>query len=552
MPFTEKIISHIRSRHNQYIVLICLLIASFAATGINPYVVGLNHDDGIYVILGKALSEGHGYRLLNLPTTPYQTKYPVVYPFLISCVWPAADFPDNIFYIKLINIFFLFLILLETYYICLILFDGKKNLAFYTVMLVGMSPWMLLFSINAFSEIPFLFFSLTAALLFALSERKQAQGRGDAVKYALYFFAILSACLAYQTRTFGLALLMACVLYFLVKKKYKTAVLSLLLICVLNLPWIIWTRAHAPSADANPLLHYYTAYSLPTHGLKSFPELMTGFKVIFFANISYLCKYGSEIISCISIILKPLIALVWIIFLAGIWKCLKDGKYLFILLYLAFYIMIYLYVTSLPISRLRYLVPLTPFLFMIFLTGIIAIIEQTKRFRSERPRIYFIALIILFLLPNVAVSAKFIVFSDNKSWDGFKETISWIKENTDQDAVLASSRDPIYYLYTGRKGLMPWFLSGKTFCFPSLKEAKPFFGDPDYSFALLQDLKAGYFIQEPLGDQALKPSMEFYRRMFKGHSDELKPVFVSKDQMHKIYRITGVTQDAYEKTDNVQ
>ncbi len=302
---------HIKQNFNIFVILICFVITIFAATGINREVVGLGHDDGIYVILGKALSEGEGYRLINLPSSPYQAKYPAVYPFLISCVWPAGDFPDNIFYIKLINIFFLFLILLETCYICMALFDGKKNLSFYIVMLTGMSQWVLYFSINAFSEIPFLFFSLTAALLFVLSEKKQMQGRDNSIKYIFYFLAILSASIAYQTRTFGLALLMNCILYFFLKKNYKVAVSSLLLICALNLPWIIWAKAHAPSADSNPLLLYYAGYSLSTIGMDSVLELVSKLKVILFANISYLCKYVPEIISSISTMLKPLADVVY-------------------------------------------------------------------------------------------------------------------------------------------------------------------------------------------------------------------------------------------------
>ena len=536
----SRVISYIKLNHHIYIIITCFVIAIFAATGINREVVGLGHDDGIYVILGKALSEGEGYRLINLPSSPYQAKYPVVYPFLISCVWPAGDFPDNIFYIKLINIFFLFLILLETYYICLALFDGKKNLSFYIVMLAGMSQWMLYFSINALSEIPFLFFSLTAALLFILSGKKQMQGRDNSVKYVFYFFAILSASLAYQTRTSGLALLMACVLYFLLKKSYKAAVLSLLLICALNLPWIIWAKAHAPSANSNPLLLYYTAYSLSTFGTTSVLELVSKLKVILFANISCLCKYVPEIISSISTMLKPLMALVWIIFLVGIRQCLKRGQSLFILLYLALYIMIYLSLPILSVSKFRYLVPLTPFFFMIFFMGIMGVIELAKNFRSKRPRVYFISFIAFLLLPNLAAGTKFIVLSDNKSWDGFKETISWIKKNTDQDAILACSYDPVYYLYTGRKGLRPWFENVGTYYFPSPKEAKPFVGDPGRSFDLLRDLKAGYLIQEPLGGPEGKPVMEFYSDITERYKDELNLVFVSKDQIHRIYQITSV------------
>ncbi len=541
----------LKQNYNIFVILICLAITIFAATGINPDVVGTFPDEGIYLTLGKALSEGRGYRLINLPTSPLQAKYPVVYPFLISCVWPAGDFPDNIFYIKLINIFFLFLILLETYYFCLILFEGNKNISIYVVLLVGMSPWMLYFSISALSEIPFCFFSLSAAFIFALSERKQGQDKGNAVKYALYFFAILSASLAWQTRPFGLALLMACVLYFLVKKNYKTAVLSTLLICALNLPWIIWAKAHAPSADSNPLLLYYTGYSLSTFGTTSVLELMTEFKVILFANISYLCEYVSQIISCISTILKPLMVFVWIIFMAGIQQCFKSGRYLFILFYLALYIMIYLSLPTLPVSKLRYLVPLTPFFFMIFFMGIMAIVEWAKRFQSNRPKIYFISFIIFLLLPNIAMTTSFIITANDKTWDGFIETISWINENTEKDAVIACTYELVYYLYTGRKALKPWFINSKTYYFPSPKEAKPFVGDPDYSFSLLQDLKAGYLIEEPLGGLEKKPVMEFYSEMIKGHNNELKLVFVSNDQLHKVYRITYGMQDACEKAGDI-
>ena len=60
-------------------------------------VCGVYHDDAIYVITGKALAQGYGYRLINLPGSPFQTKYPILYPALLSVIWKIwPAFPENL------------------------------------------------------------------------------------------------------------------------------------------------------------------------------------------------------------------------------------------------------------------------------------------------------------------------------------------------------------------------------------------------------------------------------------------------------------------------
>lgn len=49
-----------------------------------PQVCGAYHDDALYVITAKALAHGQGYRLINLPGAPMQTKYPILYPALLA------------------------------------------------------------------------------------------------------------------------------------------------------------------------------------------------------------------------------------------------------------------------------------------------------------------------------------------------------------------------------------------------------------------------------------------------------------------------------------
>ena len=49
--------------------------------------IGELHDDGIYLISAKSLTDGQGYRILSLPDEPAQTKYPPLYPLYLSTLW---------------------------------------------------------------------------------------------------------------------------------------------------------------------------------------------------------------------------------------------------------------------------------------------------------------------------------------------------------------------------------------------------------------------------------------------------------------------------------
>jgi hypothetical protein len=68
-----------------------------ALSVVSPYVVGAFQDDGIYVILGRALATGAGYRYLHLPGMPNATHYPPAYPALLAVLWRfAPQFPANV------------------------------------------------------------------------------------------------------------------------------------------------------------------------------------------------------------------------------------------------------------------------------------------------------------------------------------------------------------------------------------------------------------------------------------------------------------------------
>lgn len=53
--------------------------------------LGFFKDDGVYLASAYSLASGDGYRTASLPGTPWQVKYPPLYPALLS----AALLPDG-------------------------------------------------------------------------------------------------------------------------------------------------------------------------------------------------------------------------------------------------------------------------------------------------------------------------------------------------------------------------------------------------------------------------------------------------------------------------
>ena len=53
----------------------------------SPDWFGQFHDDSIYLSSAKALAAGQGYIMPSVPGEPAQTKYPLLYPWLLSLIW---------------------------------------------------------------------------------------------------------------------------------------------------------------------------------------------------------------------------------------------------------------------------------------------------------------------------------------------------------------------------------------------------------------------------------------------------------------------------------
>ena len=68
---------------------------------------GYSQDDTLYFSSAKAIADGPGYVLPSVPGTPAATKYPILYPWMLSWVWRwSPSFPANLSIAVALNLVF--------------------------------------------------------------------------------------------------------------------------------------------------------------------------------------------------------------------------------------------------------------------------------------------------------------------------------------------------------------------------------------------------------------------------------------------------------------
>jgi hypothetical protein len=164
-------------------------------------VCGTYHDDAIYVATAKALAEGQGYRLINLPGQPWQTKYPILYPALLALIWKLwPSFPSNLWAMQALSLL-AGAALTGLSYLYLVRFGYlSRGVALAAGLLCGTSINFLYFSTLTLSEIPFGL--LVLSVLWALeNEGRSTQGRS----IRRFFLGVLLG-LPYLCRSLGISL----------------------------------------------------------------------------------------------------------------------------------------------------------------------------------------------------------------------------------------------------------------------------------------------------------------------------------------------------------
>jgi hypothetical protein len=421
---------------------------------------GYLHDDAMLFVTAQSVAQGHGYRISSLPENPYQTKYPPLYPAYLSLVWMLnPNFPDNLATATLFTWPWLV--------VCLVLacamyrqdgFPVKRALIL--TALLGLSPYMVLFSGMLLSEVFFTCFMLAGLLL--------ARRPGKA---AIVLAGLVAGC-AYLTRTAGIALVISVPALLLWKRDWRRAVLFL----AASLPavgaWSWWMQSHLPHSKDMSLLYYvdYMAYEKATVGFDNLA-------VILWKNVDQiLYGMGSLVLPKVVDVLpvKILAQVIAVAMLAGVVRLVRRGIALDYAVFALLSVGI-LAVWHYPPNE-RFVLPLFPLL----LAGLVTEAEHLWSMLHKALRHKDISQRVVAAMFGAGVAAVFLAAVGLQFYMTFvslpktaelqrvaladrRAAYQWMSANLPPGTAVFSYDDPLLYLYGGHRGnyraLMPrwWY-----------------------------------------------------------------------------------------------
>lgn len=522
------------------IILFCASVLYGAA--LSPDILGFYHDDGVYAVTAKALSEGKGYRIISLPGSPVQMTYPVFYPAVLSIVWHIfPHFPENIVALKMPSVIFTLLFLFVTYFYLVRRNHASPRMALAVVIMTAFNPWMVWTATMAMSEALYCLVSVLSLWLVELF----VSGTRDYRRFKYLPLAGMAIAVSLMTRSIGFSILLSTFIYLfldkrrgpkdrrlkeaavnpqstlpdsqssienpqsairnppseipnpqsryprspdrrskkfsLFRKGFALATQLELAVLVFLAPWLAWTflqyirGTHLETYPYRPV--FYGSYSefifwrwrdygpfffleacmynLYQCIFKVIPNLLlpgVDVKNTFPLNFigDYFLFVGIAIIGlCVS-------ALAIISMVMDFYK----GKFSLITVYVLFVIVVVLFW---PVIPDRFLVPVLPFVLLLFLKGLslfsgkIEKLCSTVFLRWRIRRAAGLALIAaVFLSSGLALACdgqKIFRAKTSEEWEQKERLFRWVKDNTDEGDVLAAGQSPVLYLYTNRKSV---------------------------------------------------------------------------------------------------
>jgi hypothetical protein len=235
------------------VVLLAALALIAGLAVIDNLPVGVMKDDGMYVILARALATGQGYRYLNLPGAPAATHFPPGYPALLALIsLVAPQFPASLAAFKLVNAM---LLAVAAVLVARLVRDriGSEGLGLTLGVAAALSVPLLLLGSMVMSE-P-LFIAILLALLVALERFADSPARP---RTAWLLGLGIGACML--VRSHGVVLVPAALIVLGARRRWRDAAVvgGVAMACVV--PWQVFSALHAAELPA-PLLGAYGPYT---------------------------------------------------------------------------------------------------------------------------------------------------------------------------------------------------------------------------------------------------------------------------------------------------
>ncbi len=515
-------------------VALAALLALLGSFQMIPGVCGVYHDDAIYVSTAKALSEGQGYRLINLPSSPLQTKYPILYPGLLAIIWKFwPSFPDNTVAMKWLTLLLgAATVGLAYLYMVSCNYFPRKVAAAAGLLTVTSAPF-LYFCTLTLSEIPFGFVVLQAA--WALERHIDEIKGGRLSEFSLG----LLLAVPFLTKSIGIVFApIGMGILYLYGLSIRWVSLGA---TVLMIPWLSWMLVGAGWND-HQVTSYYTNYLAwwASFGIGTLSRVVA-------MNVIYiLCGSISIGLGIFSVELFfpasgwMLVLLTGGILYIGVFRHLRQYRVL------AFFLVGYLFIILIwPWPSPRFLIPILPFLLAYLLDWVSN--QLLKLTFLAPPMTSGIIVLSVLLAFNAALVRQVVAASHSMhypslkhmkqplSWSSYEAVFEWITARTRPEDVITSGLDTMIYLYTNRRAFRP-FVGRPLSLFYG--DNGPPLGSVDEIIGSINFYKARYLVHTPMPmfcEEA--PMNEFIEQVQNTYPGWLKAVYVGDDKRFVIFEI---------------
>lgn len=469
-------------------VLVCLI----GTWQMVPGVCGTFDDDALYLSSAKALAQGEGYRLPNLPGTPPQTKYPPVYPALLAAIWSLwPDFPGNLVAFQALSLFFAGLSLAFGYLYLLRSSYAGRGTAFFCGLLCASSHFYLYYTSQILSETVWAFLLIVALLCSESPGEKDHYPQRREISLGILLGLL---CL---TRIAGLAVLIGFIIYFLWTRRNPLRLLLGWLVCFA--PWIVWSAVNRTSTHSVGAHSYYTGY------LDWWLEAVSHYHRVLIANFAEIFFF-TPLTIFEGLWNHPLLpessALVFLAFTLGILLWIGFIESLRSKRILPFILLVYLTLGCMwpgPPSRL-----LVPVLMLLLTCQIQPFIRnRTRSLGTRLLHPVFLGVLSLAMVTNIFLLFSYSALhkrtglpwiefprSEEIHWSAYQDIFSWVREHTSVKETIAGTGDGMLYLYTGRKTIRPYTLKPLRAHYGS----GPAYGTPEEMLAVLKTSSIRYLV----------------------------------------------------------
>lgn len=452
----SKLTKSILTKHtiNRY-----LLIGFIWALLLFDLRVRFHSDNAPYILLAKSFAENKTYSDIWNPTPTGYTHFPPLFPLFLSPF--VYFFGTNIIVLKLSV---LLLYLLSIYIIYKLLntitnIDNSLNIFFAPVI----SSFILNDYITSYSSMvrsEMLYIALSLSCIYFLFKYDTSHKQHSTKRYYLYL-SIIFLVLSVYTRSIGISLLFAFLVYFILKKEYRFIILWVLVLLPVCIYW-----------DIKPYLENKKSHRNTTH-IEYFLSKDSGETTSNkFNPFTFLKRLAQNTIrssfnigKIVARYLPPLWLFISIIFIIGLIKLKSTGDFF---CFLKTYILIYLLIILLwPRCGERFWVPIAPLILFFLYYG--SWYTANRFWKVETAKKLFSQLILIIIIPNTLVGlvkspfqwkdniqmiSSGIYHTESKYRELIKSAL-WAKTHTPEHAIFLT-KFPIHFCLFAERKCIDW------------------------------------------------------------------------------------------------